>query len=61
MASPVIDIEAGIILGEIGITSVAEDTFDKVEVRDEGPRGEKSALKRFFIKEARDGGRDNGA
>ena len=48
VAGPMLDIEAGVVLGQIRIAGVAEDGFDEVEVADQIARREEADLHRFL-------------
>ncbi len=60
VTTPVFDIESRVVLGKEGVTGVAEDRFDEIEVADQAGRGEKAALHCEFVAIAGDGGPQHG-
>ena len=46
VAGPVLDVEPGVVLGQVRVAGVAEDRLDEVEVADQAARGEEADLHR---------------
>lgn len=60
VASPVVGIERGVILGEEGVASVAENRFDEIEITGHRTGGKKAHLHAFFRGETGNLGDDDG-
>mmetsp|Transcript_15288 Transcript_15288/g.38388 ORF Transcript_15288/g.38388 Transcript_15288/m.38388 type:complete len:1218 (+) Transcript_15288:250-3903(+) len=60
-AGPVLGVEGGVVLGEVGVVAVAEDGLDEVEVGDHGARGDEADLVALLLGEAVDLGAGEGA
>ena len=56
VTGPAVDIEAGVVFGQIRVAGVAEDGFDEIEVGNEGAGCEEADLHAFLADEAGDGG-----
>ena len=54
VTGPMLGIEAGIVLGKVGVTTVAEDGFYEVEVGDEVPGGKEPDFHALFFGETGD-------
>ena len=35
VAAPVLDVERGVVFGQVGVARIAEDAFDEIEIADE--------------------------
>ena len=55
-AGPMVRIQGGIIVGQVGIAGVTENRFDEVEIADQGAGGEQADFHRLLGRGARAGG-----